>query len=95
MIDVSDGYDFVVPKFKDWFEPLHAIYSRNCIGPIESIINQGRRVIIDLIHYVNVRYIEPEEMDRFDPQRLSFFNINTRDDLERARQIAGGASNPC
>jgi molybdopterin-guanine dinucleotide biosynthesis protein A len=29
-----------------------------------------------------------EELDRFDPERLSFFNINTEADLERAGILA-------
>lgn len=92
MLEVSDGFDFILPRVNTFFEPLHAIYSRNCIEPIESLIKRGRKVIIELFDYVKVRYIEAEEIDRFDPQHLSFFNINTKDDLELAKNIARGAS---
>jgi len=40
---------------------------------------------------VRVRYVEAEEIDRFDPKHLSFFNINTKEDLDLAREIAEGA----
>jgi molybdopterin-guanine dinucleotide biosynthesis protein A len=93
MIEVSDGFDFVLPRVNNLFEPLHAVYSRNCIAPIESIVRRGRKVIIDLFEYVKVRFVEAEEVDRFDPNHLSFFNINTMEDLELARKIAGGAGN--
>lgn len=92
MIEVSDGYDFVLPRVKNLYEPLHAIYSRNCIAPIETIFEQGKKVIIELFDYVKVRFIEDEEVDRFDPRHMSFFNINTKEDLERAKKIAGGAA---
>jgi molybdenum cofactor guanylyltransferase len=92
MIEKSDGYDFVLPRVNGLFEPLHAVYSRNCIAPIKSILEQGKKVIIELFDYVKVRYIEAEEVDRFDPEHLSFFNINTREDLELARKIAGGTA---
>lgn len=92
MIEVSDGFDFVLPRAGNLFEPLHAVYSRNCIAPIESILKQGRRVIIELFDHVKVRYVEAEEIERFDPQHLSFFNINTKEDLELARKMAGGDS---
>ncbi|HJX13605.1 MAG TPA: molybdenum cofactor guanylyltransferase [Dehalococcoidales bacterium] len=92
MIEVSDGFDFTLPKIKSWFEPLHAIYSRNCIDAIESIFKQNKKAIIELFKYVKVRYIAAEEVERFDPRHLSFFNINTREDLELARKIAGGAA---
>jgi molybdopterin-guanine dinucleotide biosynthesis protein A len=89
MIEVSDGFDFVLPRVNNYYEPLHAVYSKNCIGPIETIFNQGKKVIIELFNYVKIRYIEAEEIERYDPQHLSFFNINTKEDLETARKIAG------
>jgi molybdopterin-guanine dinucleotide biosynthesis protein A len=91
IFEVSDGFDFVLPRIETFFEPLHAVYSKNCIEPAESIIKRGRKAIIGLFDYVRVRYVEAEEIDRFDPKRLSFFNINTREDLELARAIAFGA----
>ena len=90
MIEVSDGFDFVLPRINSFFEPLHAIYSKNCVTPIESMIKRGRRIIIELFDYIKVRYIEAEEVDRFDPQHLSFFNINTEEDLKLAREIIRG-----
>jgi molybdopterin-guanine dinucleotide biosynthesis protein A len=32
--------------------------------------------------------VEAEEIDRFDPKHLSFFNINTEADLKIARELA-------
>jgi molybdopterin-guanine dinucleotide biosynthesis protein A len=90
MTEVADGFDFVIPKIGTFFEPLHAIYSKNCVTPIETMIRKNRRVIIELFDFVKVRYVEAEEIDRFDPEHLSFFNINTVEDLELARKIADG-----
>jgi molybdopterin-guanine dinucleotide biosynthesis protein A len=88
MIDVSEGYDFILPRIGHTFEPLHAIYSRNCITPIKSILEQGKKVIIELFNYVKVRFIDTEEVESYDPEHLSFFNINTPADLERAKEIS-------
>ena len=90
MMEVADGFDYVIPRIGTFFEPLHSIYSKNCISPIETLINNNRRVIIELFDFVKVRYVEAEEIDRFDPEHLSFFNINTMEDLELARKIADG-----
>ena len=90
MIEKSDGYDFVLPRVNGLYEPLHAVYSKNCIAPIKSIMEQGKKVIVELFNYVKVRYIETEEVERFDPKHRSFFNINTKEDLALAREIAGG-----
>ncbi len=37
---------------------------------------------------VKVRYVEEDEIDKFDPEHLSFFNINSQADLDRARKLA-------
>lgn len=95
MIEVSDGFDFILPRIDTLYEPLHAIYSRDCIGPIETIFSQKKKVIVELFNYVKVRYVDREEVERFDPDHLSFFNINTREDLEMARQIDGGNRSSC
>ena len=90
MIEVSDGNDFILPRIQNLYEPLHAIYSRNCITPIETLFRERKRVIIELFNRVKVRFVDAEEIDRFDPQHLSFFNVNTIEDLKRAKEIAGG-----
>jgi molybdenum cofactor guanylyltransferase len=90
MIDAADGFDFTLPHINNWYEPLHAIYSKNCIPAAKTIFDQGKRVIVELFNYVKVRYVEAEEIDKYDPRHLSFFNINTQQDMERALKIMGG-----
>jgi molybdopterin-guanine dinucleotide biosynthesis protein A len=89
MVNAADGYDFILPRIDNMYEPLHAIYSRNCIRPAKAILEQGKKVIIELFNYVKVRFVEAEEIDKFDPKHLSFFNINTSADIERAKEILG------
>ena len=40
-----------------------------------------------LAQSVNTRYVDIDEIDKFDPEHLSFFNINTKDDLDKAREL--------
>jgi molybdopterin-guanine dinucleotide biosynthesis protein A len=91
IFEISDGFDFVLPRIETFFEPLHAVYSKNCIEPAESIMKQGRKAIIGLFDFVKVRYVEVQEIDKFDPKHLSFFNINTKEDLKMAERLAAGA----
>lgn len=88
MVQVSPGFDLVVPRVGKWVEPLHAVYSKNCQAPIERLLKQGEIRIKALFSLVKVRYIEDDEISRFDPKHLSFFNINTEADLEMAQQLA-------
>jgi len=93
MIKVANGYDFTLPRFDDWYEPLHAVYSRNCIDPIKTLLDKGEKVILKLFDYVKMRFVDVKEIDKFDPEHLSFFNINTREDMARALEIIGGTGN--
>ncbi|GAI24430.1 unnamed protein product, partial [marine sediment metagenome] len=36
MLQISAGFDLVVPRLGDMVEPLHAVYSKGCLTPIES-----------------------------------------------------------
>jgi molybdopterin-guanine dinucleotide biosynthesis protein A len=88
LIEAAESYDAVVPRLNGFIEPLHAVYAKSCLPHIKTEIESGRRDIRSFFSRVKVRYVESEEIDRFDPQRLSLFNINTEDDLKKAREIA-------
>ena len=88
MIKLSNGFDLVVPRLGNMVEPLHAVYSKGCLAPMERMLKQGNLSVNQLFTLVRVRYVDAEEIDRFDPEHLSFFNINTEADLETARELA-------
>ena len=91
ILEVSAGYDVAVPRLGKVVEPLHAVYSRQCLGAIKQLIDQDSLKIDRLLEQVKVRYVETNEIDSFDPEHLSFFNINNKKDLETARELAGRA----
>jgi len=90
MIQISDDFDLVIPRVGKMVEPLHAIYSKNCLAPMEELLKQDNLKISQLLDLIRVRYVEAEEINRFDAQHLSFFNINTKEDLRMAREFAKG-----
>ena len=87
LIALSPGCDIVIPRIAGEVEPLHAVYSKDCLVSVEAQLRDGRFKLSDLLEAVTVRYVEDEEIDRFDPDRLSFLNINYESDLERARAM--------
>jgi molybdopterin-guanine dinucleotide biosynthesis protein A len=87
IMESSPGFDIVIPRVAWNIEPLHAVYSKNCLAPIEAMLHEGRLRIADFFHAVRVRYVEQAEIEKFDPERLSFFNINSEADLEQARAL--------
>ena len=90
MVGLADGFDVVAPRVEDKVEPLHCVYTRRCLAAIERMLEQGELGVHRLLPLVKVRYVEMDEIIRFDPERLSFFNINTEKDLQVARELSGG-----
>jgi len=88
MVEMTPGHDVVIPRLGEKLEPLHAVYSKNCVGPIEQLIERGDFKIIHFFPEVRVRYLERDEIESFDPEHLSFFNINTAEDWRRAEHWA-------
>ena len=86
IISQRQSHDLVVPRLEVGLEPLHALYHRNCLYSVEAALDRGERRVSSFFSDLNVRYLDPAEMAPWDPQGRSFFNINTPDDLERARQ---------
>ncbi len=81
-----EGYDVVVPKTEDGFQPLHAIYSKNCINPIERVLQERKTRIIDIYPFVRVKIVEAKEIVAVDPDMESFININTPEELIRFKK---------
>jgi molybdopterin-guanine dinucleotide biosynthesis protein A len=88
MILLACGHDVVIPRIGGLVEPLHAIYSKSCLEPIDRLLARGGLKIIDFFPEVRVRYVEESEVDIFDPQHLSFFNVNTPSDLAKMKKLA-------
>ena len=94
MIDGVYGFAAVAPKIGWMIQPLHAIYSKSCIPSIEALIRGDQLQIIKLFNLVNTRYVTEKEIARFDPDHLSFLNINTESDLLKAEVLIGGQDQP-
>jgi molybdopterin-guanine dinucleotide biosynthesis protein A len=81
LIEKTKDHDVVVPRTEDGLQPLHAIYSKNCLNPIRKIMEQKHFKIIDIYPMVKVNIVTEEEFRHLDPARESFFNVNTPEEL--------------
>ena len=88
MIDLASEYSAVIPRIDDYREPLHAVYTKDCIPEMKKVLDKGERKITGFLDSARVRYVNEREIDRFDPEHLSFFNINTKADLKKAQELA-------
>jgi len=80
-------YDLVIPVINNKAETLFARYSKNTLPVICSHLLKDKLKLQDLLSDLMALKITPEEVERFDPEHLSFFNVNTQEDLAKAKDI--------
>ncbi len=83
-------YDVVVPDVHDELQTLHAVYSQDCVAPIERCLAAQRLRVISFFPEVRVRTVTTSEVLPHDPQLLAFHNVNTPEDWRTAEQLAHG-----
>jgi molybdenum cofactor guanylyltransferase len=83
--------DIVIAETSEGFEPLHAVYRREtCIPAIESAIQADQWRVISWFSKVNLRRLTPDELGRYDPDGVAFWNVNTPEEFAEAEQRAAG-----
>jgi molybdopterin-guanine dinucleotide biosynthesis protein A len=82
MTGLTGDYDVILPKIGAFVEPLHAVYHKSLLPVMKAHIERDQRQIRSIFTGQRIRYITEEEIDRFDPMRRSFKNINTRQEYE-------------
>ena len=81
LIEKTEGYDVIVPKTSDGLQPLHAIYSKNCLNAITKVMEKGNYKILDFYEMVKIKIVEEDDFIFLDPFRESFINVNTPEEL--------------
>ncbi len=84
---VDSCVDVVIPRTKVGIEPLCAVYSRRCFQSVQTALEQNNLKIRNLFNKLNVKEVPETVLRKMDPGLLSFFNINTPEDLEKANRI--------
>ncbi len=90
LVSLAPKHDAVVPRLGAgrFIEPFRAVYSKTCLQPIRAAIEAGHRKVISFFEQVDVRFVERVEIEPFDPQCRTFFNVNTPGDLAQAERMA-------
>lgn len=86
--EIQPRFDVIIPETSLGLEPLCAAYSRQCLQTISAHIVQQEFKIREFFRKVRVKKIPENVLRTTDPDLLSFFNINTPDDLARAEALA-------
>jgi molybdopterin-guanine dinucleotide biosynthesis protein A len=85
---IEPGYDVIVPRTDGGLESLSAVYSKDCIPLIEDNLKKNIFMIKKFFRKKKVKEIPVEHLKKIDPQMQFIFNVNTPEDLEKARLMA-------
>ena len=82
IIDAKEGFDAVVPKLNDFYDPLLAMYNRRCLPAIaRQLQGPDKHQAIGFYRKIRIRTVTEREWRKVDPDALSFKNVNTPSDL--------------
>jgi molybdopterin-guanine dinucleotide biosynthesis protein A len=82
MIGQTGKHDIIVPQSSDGVQPLHAIYSQNCLPAIKRLLVADKLKITGFYKEMRLLKITEEKIKPFNQDGLLFLNINTPDDLK-------------
>src|SRR5262245_3586708 len=88
VIERAGEADVVIPRTGDQLETLHACYAKACLAPMEARLRAGRLKIVGFFEDVRVLEIAEADVARLASPERVFMNVNTPEELERARALA-------
>ncbi len=91
VVDRASEADVVIPRTAGQWETLHACYAKACLGPMEARLRAGRLKIVGFFEDVRVLEIREADVARLAPPERVFMNVNTPEDLERARALCAAS----
>jgi molybdopterin-guanine dinucleotide biosynthesis protein A/molybdopterin converting factor small subunit len=86
LISQISDHDVVVPYWQGRLQPLFAVYRREVAPLLKEQLERGELRPISLYAKVRTGEVSEEEIRRFDPDGLSFLNMNSPEEYQAARQ---------
>jgi molybdenum cofactor guanylyltransferase len=84
---IDNHTDVIIPETSIGLEPLCAVYSKRCLQSIEHQLFKKDFKISKFFKKIRMKKVQETQLRQKDPNLLSFFNINTPEDLEIADKI--------
>jgi len=82
LTEQAGKYDIIVPSLSDGLQPLHAIYSQNCLSPIKRLLIADKLKITGFYKEMRLLSISEEKIKSFNKDGHLFLNVNTPEDLK-------------
>jgi molybdopterin-guanine dinucleotide biosynthesis protein A len=80
--------DVVIPRVGEQLETMHAVYAKACLPHIEERLRARRLKIVGFFEAVRVLEIPERDVRPLADPEIVFMNVNTPDELARARAVA-------
>lgn len=77
-------YDAIIPLYNQRPQPLLGAYSLRLLNPVKEWLEEKKCHMTEFLKEIKTYYIEESLIRHFDPEGLSFININTPEDKNRA-----------
>jgi molybdopterin-guanine dinucleotide biosynthesis protein A len=87
LLSARKGYDVVVPLTPAGFEPLFALYHKNCLPVMRDMLERKAFRIFDFYPLVRVRYMRAAELPP--DWRRSLMNVNTPEESNALKKRRG------
>ena len=85
-----EGHQAIVPRWPNgYIESLHvALKTDATLQAVKGAIDSGKLSVQSAFDRLSdVEFVSMESLRKWDPELLSFFNLNTQEDLKRAKRI--------
>ena len=84
LLQQRSGVAAVVPRTPAGYEPVFALYHRNCLPIMEEMLQQGQFRIYDFYQRIPIRFLDPPELP--DGWQRALININTLEQLAQLEE---------
>ncbi len=87
----AGNFDVVIPRNEKGLEPLHAVFRKEtCLPAVIESLKTGNYRMTGWYPLVKVFEMSVNDMLTYDPNLVSFINVNTPQEFEHALQIDDG-----
>jgi molybdopterin-guanine dinucleotide biosynthesis protein A len=88
LCEMLGDYDALIPRGDGKLQTLHAVYRKNCAEVLATMRGKDEHRLHEIANFARVRIVSEADIRALDPDLLSFFNVNTPEDYQRALKLS-------
>ncbi len=87
LCDMLGDDDVLIPQVDGKLHMLHAVYRKECAKILATMRTNGESRLYAIANFAKAGIVPEDEIRALDPELLSFFNVNTPEDYQRALKL--------